>query len=205
MPTRPRRCASGSMPAFGGSRSSSCRPRWPSSRSATSSRPRCCRPAASPHDDAVYVWGILAGSAVGLLASDARPPVLLDLLRAARHAHAAALRARPRGVDDRARVSVRDSRCRDGSAFRACGAPPASPHPPASPGGSRCCCCARRSTRASVERDCRRATSRSSGTAAIAGRGGGVGVIRLSFLLTSERKFFILPLVLRKGGTVGQD
>ena len=41
--------------------------------------------------DAVYVWAILAGSAVGLLASDAGPAVFVDLLRAARHAHAAAL------------------------------------------------------------------------------------------------------------------
>ena len=37
----------------------------------------------------VYVWGILAGSAVGLLASTLGRPVFVDLLRAARHADAA--------------------------------------------------------------------------------------------------------------------
>ena len=41
------------------------------------------------HDDAVYVWGILAGSAVGSAGVDARPAVLVDVLRAARHADAA--------------------------------------------------------------------------------------------------------------------
>ena len=61
--------AAARSPGCARSRSSSSRRRWRSSRSATSSPPRCCRPAASRHDDAVYVWGILAGSAVGLLAS----------------------------------------------------------------------------------------------------------------------------------------
>ena len=56
-----------------------------------------------------YTWGILAGSAVGLLASDAGPPVLVDVLRAARHANAAAVRAGPRRADDRARLSLRVS------------------------------------------------------------------------------------------------
>ena len=42
-------------------------------------------------EDARYVWGILAGSAVGLLASTLGTALLLDLLRAARHAHAAAV------------------------------------------------------------------------------------------------------------------
>ena len=59
--------------------------------------------------DAVYVWAILAGSAVGLLRVDARPAVLVDLLRAARHADAAALRDRPRRARDGARVLCRDS------------------------------------------------------------------------------------------------
>ena len=58
------------------------------------------------HDDAIYVWADsrgIGGRAAGL---DARPPVLLDLLRASRHPDAAAVRDRPRGADDGARVSV---------------------------------------------------------------------------------------------------
>ena len=43
-------------------------------------------------EDAVYVWGILAGSAVGLLAIDPGPALLFDVLRASRHPHAPAVR-----------------------------------------------------------------------------------------------------------------
>ena len=65
----PHTCAPGSTAACAASRSSSCRRRWRSSRSATSWRRRSSRPDASASADATYVWGILAGSAVGLLAS----------------------------------------------------------------------------------------------------------------------------------------
>ena len=61
--------ARGSTRACGRSRSSSCRRRWRFSRSATSSPRRCLQTGRFRHADAVYVWGILAGSAVGLLAS----------------------------------------------------------------------------------------------------------------------------------------
>ena len=90
------------------------------------------------HTDAVYVWGILAGSAVGLLAStlgrlysstyyalrDTRTPL--------------ALRAGARRADDRAGLSLRACRCRGGSALHPSGARPGSPRRRGSPGGSRC-------------------------------------------------------------------
>ena len=65
--------------------------------------------------------GRLGGRPAGV---DARPAVLVDLLRAARHAHAAALRARPRRADDRARLSVRDSAAATARPARAAGARP---------------------------------------------------------------------------------
>ena len=77
------------------------------------------------HEDAVYVWGILAGSAVGLLRVDARPALLVDLLRAARHAHAAAVCARARRARRRSSATCSRFRCRDCSACRRSGAPPA--------------------------------------------------------------------------------
>ena len=46
--------------------------------------------------DATYVWSILAGSAVGLARLDHGPALRLDVLRPARHPHAAALRRRAR-------------------------------------------------------------------------------------------------------------
>ena len=69
------------------------------------------------HDDAVYVWGILAGSAVGLLASTLGRLYFFGVLRAARYAAAAQLRHHPRRPDDRPRLCVRHSaaamaRCR---------------------------------------------------------------------------------------------
>ena len=63
------RCAGGSTPACGRSRSSSCRRRWRFSRSATWSPARCFRPAASATATRSTSGRILAGSAVGLLAS----------------------------------------------------------------------------------------------------------------------------------------
>ncbi len=62
------------------------------------------------HDDAMYVWGILAGSCDRAGRIDVRPPLLVGVLRAPRHAHAAPLRAGACGADDRARLPVRDSR-----------------------------------------------------------------------------------------------
>ena len=56
------------------------------------------------HGDSVYVWQILAGSAVGLLASTLGPSVFVDVLRAARHADAAQLRADSRRDDDGLRL-----------------------------------------------------------------------------------------------------
>ena len=64
-----RAAARGSTPACARSRSSSCRRRWRFSRSATSIAAALLQTGRFTHDDAVYVWGILAGSAVGLLAS----------------------------------------------------------------------------------------------------------------------------------------
>ena len=57
------------MRACGRSHSSSCPPRWRFSRSATSSRRLLFADRPLHAQDARYVWGILAGSAVGLLAS----------------------------------------------------------------------------------------------------------------------------------------
>ncbi len=65
------------------------------------------------YDDAVYVWGILAGSSIGLLATTLGAPVFLDLLRAARHTHAVAIRARSRRRRDRARLCRRDRSAAD--------------------------------------------------------------------------------------------
>ena len=64
-----RRCAGASTPACAGSRSSSSRRRWRFSRSATWSPRALLQTGRFGHADALYVWGILAGSAVGLLAS----------------------------------------------------------------------------------------------------------------------------------------
>ena len=75
-----------------------------SSAAGSPRRTRCTRGAFSP------------ASAVGLLASDAGPPLLVDVLRAARHAHAAALRDRARRAHDGARLPVRAVRCRGCSA-----------------------------------------------------------------------------------------
>ena len=58
------------------------------------------------HDDAILVWAILAGSAVGLLASTLGRLYVVHL-RLARHAHATALRDRPRHSHHGARVSLR--------------------------------------------------------------------------------------------------
>ena len=67
-------------------------------------------------EDAVYVWGILAGSAVGLLRVDAGASVLLGLLRAARHPHAAAVCARACRAATVPRLRCLRFRCRDCSA-----------------------------------------------------------------------------------------
>ena len=84
----------------GRSRSSSCRRRWRFSRSATSSPARCSRPGASAAPTRIYVWGILAGSAVGLLASTLGRLYSSTYYALARHAHAAALSPCSRGADD---------------------------------------------------------------------------------------------------------
>ncbi len=55
---------------------------------------------------------------------DARPALLVDVLRAARHADAAALRGRARRADDGARLSVRDSAAAAARHRRRCGARP---------------------------------------------------------------------------------
>ena len=95
-------------------------------------------------EDAVYVWGILAGSAVGLLASTLGPLVFVHLLRAPRYAHAAAVRHCPRGADDGARLPVRDSAAAVARRAAGMGRRRADRVGRASPGGSRCCCCAPR-------------------------------------------------------------
>ena len=74
--------------------------------------------------DAVYVWAILAGSAIGLLPVDARPAVLLDLLRAARHEDAASICRSSGSRSGRAGYLFARSRCRDGSEFQRCGGRP---------------------------------------------------------------------------------
>ena len=61
------------------------------------------------HADALYVWGILAGATVGLLASTLGPALFVRLLRAARYAHAAAIRHRARDADHHSRLFLRDS------------------------------------------------------------------------------------------------
>ena len=74
------------------------------------------------HSDAVYVWGILAGSAVGLLAStlgrlySSTYYALRDTRTPLRYAR------RPRGADDGARLSAARFRCRGCSASRPRGA-----------------------------------------------------------------------------------
>ena len=55
------------------------------------------------------MWGVLAGSSVGLVASTLGRPLLLDLLCAARYAHAVALRVDPRHTHDRLRIPLCDS------------------------------------------------------------------------------------------------
>ena len=57
----------------------------------------------------VYVWGILAGSAVGLLASTLGPALRLHLLRSAGHQNPSPVRHHPRDSYGRAGVSVRHS------------------------------------------------------------------------------------------------
>ena len=63
------RCGAGSMRVFGRLRSLSSRRRWRFLRSAMSSPGALFQTGRFTRVDAVYVWGILAGSAVGLLAS----------------------------------------------------------------------------------------------------------------------------------------
>jgi putative peptidoglycan lipid II flippase len=91
------------------------------------------------HEDTLYVWGILAGSAVGLLAStlgrlysssyyalrDTRTPLRFAIVRVAL-------------------TTCLPFRCRGSLEFRNRGVRRVSPHPPASPVGSRCCCCGTR-------------------------------------------------------------
>ena len=101
-----------------GWRSSSCRPRSPSPRSATSSPARCCSAADSGREDSLYVWGILAGSSVGLLATTHGAAVFGRALRARRHEDAAALRAGPADRRGDARLSLCARAAADGSASR---------------------------------------------------------------------------------------
>jgi putative peptidoglycan lipid II flippase len=88
-------CARGSRPACGTSRSSSSRRRWRSSPSATSVTAAIFETGRFTRTDTVYIWGILAGSSIGLLAStlsrlyvstyyalgDARTPLNCALVR----------------------------------------------------------------------------------------------------------------------------
>ena len=64
-----RTCGAGWTPACGRSPSSSCRRRWRSWPSAMWWRGPSTRRAGSPAADSLFVWAILAGSAVGLLAT----------------------------------------------------------------------------------------------------------------------------------------
>ena len=66
-----------------------------------------CRPDASPAQDAMYVWGDPRRLGRRAARVDAGPALLVDLLRAARHAHAAALRVDPRRADDGLGLPVR--------------------------------------------------------------------------------------------------
>ena len=86
-----RPCGDGSTPACGRSRSSSCRRRWRFSRLATSSPPALLQTGRFGRADAVYVWGILAGSAVGLLASTLGRLYSSAYYALRDHAHAAAV------------------------------------------------------------------------------------------------------------------
>ena len=61
---------------------------------------------------AVWVWGMLAGSAVGLLATTLGAAVLVHALRAARHADAVPVRARARRAHAGARLRVRAAAAR---------------------------------------------------------------------------------------------
>ena len=84
---------------------------------------------------------------------DARPPLLVDVLRAARHADAAALRARARGADDRARLVLRAVAATHARRATSAGAPLGSPRPRASRAGSSSSCCAPPCAGGSAARD----------------------------------------------------
>ena len=73
---------------------------------------------------------------------DAGPAVRLDLLRAARHPHAAPLRRRPGRAHDRAGLPLRAAAAAARWARAALGRGRASPPRPASPAGSSSCCSA---------------------------------------------------------------
>ena len=116
-------CAAGSTRACGGSRSSSCLRRWRFWRLGDVIAAALLQTGRFDHEDAVYVWGILAGSAVGLLAStlgrlysstyyalrDTRTPLRYALVRV--------------GADDGPRLRVRDSAAAVGWASIRSGAP----------------------------------------------------------------------------------
>ena len=70
------------------------------------------------------VWGILAGSAVGLLASTLGPLVLVRLLRASRYEQTSSVCRHPRVAHARARLAVRPSCAWAGSGSLPDGAPP---------------------------------------------------------------------------------
>ena len=59
------------------------------------------------HADSVYVWGILAGSTIGLLAST-RSSLLMNLLRAARHTNTAVVRHDSRDSNHSVGLYLRD-------------------------------------------------------------------------------------------------
>ena len=113
-------------------------------RWATSSRACCTRAAQFKRDGTVWVWGVLAGSAVGLLAG-----TMGRLYSSAWYAqrdtrHAAQVRDAARRAH--ARPRIRRGAHAPGMARhrRQVGRRPASPRPPASPAGWSSGCCAAR-------------------------------------------------------------
>ena len=63
--------------------------------------------------DAIYVWAVLAGSGVGLLAATMGRLYNSAFLCAVRHAHAASIRDHPRRADPGPRLSMRDTAAAD--------------------------------------------------------------------------------------------
>ena len=124
-PPDSRRCAGGSTPACGGSRSSSCRRRWRFWRSATSIAAALLQTGQLR----ARRRGLRVGHSRGLLGRtaglDARPALLVEpTTRCAIRARRCASRIVRVVLDDGARLPLRDPVCRAGWASRSAGASP---------------------------------------------------------------------------------